>query len=156
MAYGGSAQLMHLRKLQCRLNRADQLKVLGRQDTFEYKALQRKLAGRSKLTEQEENTLATWEKNAENHRRKLWRDWVQAQIAKGGGKLYRWARRAEAEPGLTTLEAKPGETDTVDERLRNARQEWSKYWSGGKAWSPTHTCNLQVITGDQVRGVLRK
>ena len=156
MAYGGSAQIMHLRKLQCRINRANQLEAQGRKGTFEYKALHRKLAGRVKLTEQEENTLATWEKDAENHRRKLWREWVQAQMAKGGGKLYRWARRAGAEPGLTTLEAKPEAADNIDDRLRNARQVWSKYWAGGKAWTPTHHDTLETITGDQVRNVLQK
>ena len=156
MAYGGNSQIMHLRKLQCRINRANQLEALGRKGTFEDKALQRKLGGRAKLTEQEEHILATWEKNTESHRRKLWREWVQEQMAKGGGKLYRWARRAGEEPGLTTLEAKPEAEDNIAGRLHHARQEWPKYWDGGKPWLPRHHNTLEPITGDQVRKVLQR
>ena len=147
MAYGGNAQIMHLRKIQCRINRRVQLEAQGRRDTFEDRMLQRKLAGRGKLTEEEEGILSNWEKNAENNRRKLWRDWVQAQMAKGGGKLFRWAQRAGEEPGLTTLQAKPSGEDTIQERLQAARQEWAKYWTEGRPWRPTHNDALPPITG---------
>ena len=110
-----------------------------------------------KLTQKEKEQIAKWAAEAECRRKQAWKSWADEQIARGGGKLYRWAQRREAGEQLAGLEAANDESDkTIACRLEAARKAWASLWEGGKAWSRYGQVDVPPIQGEQVRSVIKQ
>ena len=132
-AYGANTKIRNLKLKQARIDRLKQLDSVGLGDILEARNIKRKIGATPALLEAEINELEQWCATAEVNKKKKWTDWVQEQLAKGGGKLYKWAQRAEAQEGLATLEAGPqGQEVSIAARLQQARAAWSKFWKRGQ------------------------
>ena len=155
LAYRGSVTLQRLRKREGQESRLQILIEAGKGKEAEARSLRAKVERQGKLIQKEKEQLAKWAAEAERRRKQAWKSWADELIARGGGKLYRWAQRREAGEQLAGLEAAYDESDKpIACRLEAARKAWASLWEGGKAWSRYGLVDVPPIQGEEVRSVL--
>ena len=157
VGHTGVAGSRALIRLRLRVLRYDRLALLDtRGDTLEARHLRLLLAGTQPPTATERTILQRWQDATDRRRRRDWHNWVSAQLARSGGKLYQWAQRLGAADDLTSLQPAPeGHQQTLRSRLSDARASWLRLWDGGEPWVPQFNNPLPPITGTQVRDVVR-
>ena len=154
---GANVTMQRLRKREGQENRLESLKAAGKEKGIEARNLRVKVERQGRLTQKEKEQITSWAAQADQRRKKAWKTWANEQMAKGGGKLYRWAQRKEAGEQLAGLETSKEEEDkTIADRLEAAKQAWAALWEGGRAWKKQEPADIPPIQGDQVRKVLQR
>ena len=143
-----------------RLNclRADRLALLTTRGIRNHETFRlRALLWRCMPSPTQRKVLRNWVEATVKKRHAAWRHWVDSQLARSGGKLYRWAQRQGAdEQGTTLRPTPPGQDQSIDARLEQALAGWTALWQGGQPWTPRYQTKLPPITGPHVRDALRR
>ena len=98
-----------MQRLRLRIAQHDRLRTLeGRGSSLpEVNHLRRHLTLHGWPTDAERHLLDRWLHVLTLQRTKSWQHWVNQQLGRSGGKLYKWSQRAAAEDQLTTLTPAP-------------------------------------------------
>ena len=146
--------MQRLRKREGQENRLEYLRTVGKGKDAEARNLRVKIERQGRLTQEDKEKITRWADLADQGRKKVWKEWSDEQLHRGGGKLYRWAQRKQVGEQLTGLEIPEGEQDkTIVQRLETAKHAWKALWEGGKAWKFQGSGDIPPIQGDQVRRV---
>ena len=149
--------MLRLRRREGQEHRLEAIIAAGKGKGEEARNLKEKVERQGRLTEEDRKRIAKWTGQAEKARKKAWNQWVEGQLHKGGGKLFRWAQRKEAGEQLAGLEFPQGDEDkSIAHRLEKAKEVWSGLWTGGNAWKVQRTRDLEPIQGEHVRRVLKR